>query len=253
VRIFNPRSTPLTGVRATLSSQYPTVEILRGEALIETIAPSGVADPGSEFQVRFTAGEGDFAHARLQLAISYDGGKVRSRDIDVLVAPDPVPAPIAVEVLDGRTRTFPVFRQKGNNGGGGSIARTVTEGQGNGNGILEPGERATFWVKTAQGLDPFDKNNWRRAKVYSDSPWIEEVADIQEDKQREWTGAQNRTSLIELKPGTPAGTEIPVILDCESWSFRYTPDVRYGQEPLYQAFQLHKHYLFTWKWKVAQP
>jgi hypothetical protein len=47
----------------------------------------------------------------------------------------------------------------------------------------------------------------------------------------------------------PAGTEIPVILDCESWSFAFMPDVRYGKEPLYQAFQLHKHNQFLWNLK----
>jgi hypothetical protein len=36
-------------------------------------------------------------------------------------------------------------------------------------------------------------------------------------------------------------------LDCESWSFHFTPDVRCGKEPLYQAFQIHKHYVFRWK------
>jgi hypothetical protein len=38
------------------------------------------------------------------------------------------------------------------------VTRTVTEGKGNGNGVLEPGEEATIWVRMRQGLDPFDKN-----------------------------------------------------------------------------------------------
>ena len=114
--------------------------------------------------------------------------------------------------------------------------------------MLEPGEQATVWVKLKQGLDPFDKNNWCRAKVYADSRWLTEVADIQEVKGREWTSAQGRTSLVKLSSDVPPGTEIPAILDCESWSFDYTPDVRYGKEPLYQAFQFHKHHLFAWKW-----
>lgn len=151
-------------------------------------------------------------------------------------------------VLDGATRTFSVFRQTGNQGGGASIQRTVTEGAGNGNGRLEPGEAATIWVRLPQGLDPFDKNNWCRAKVYSSSRWLTEEDDIQEDKQREWTGAQNRTSLVRLSRKTPAEEKIPLILDCESWSFSFTPDVRFGAEPLYQAFQFHKHHLFEWNW-----
>ena len=51
---------------------------------------------------------------------------------------------------------------------------------------------------------PLDRGNWCRAKVYTDSPWLTEIADIQEEKQREWTGAQNRTSLIELSRQVPA-------------------------------------------------
>jgi hypothetical protein len=42
---------------------------------------------------------------------------------------------------------------------------------------------------------------------------------------------------------TPVGSVMPLILDNESWSFHYTPDIRYGSELLYQAFQRHKHHL----------
>ena len=153
-------------------------------------------------------------------------------------------------VMDGRTLTLNVFRQRGNQGGGDSIQRQVTEGKGNGNGILEPGEEATIWVKMVQGMDPFDKNNWHRCKIYSDSPWVTEIADIQEEKQREWTGAQERTSLIRLPLETPAGTTIPLILSNESWSFDYTPDVRYGSQNLYQAFQFHREHLHRFELRV---
>jgi hypothetical protein len=161
-----------------------------------------------------------------------------------------VPRPAAIEILDGRTVTLSVFRQKGNQGGGGPIQRTVTEGKGNGNGILEPGEEATLWVKMTQGMDPFDRNNWYRAKIYSDSPWVQEIADLQEQKQLEWTGGHERTSVVRLAAETPSGTTIRLLLDNETWSYHYTPDVRYGREPLYQAFQLHRRHLHRYEWKV---
>jgi len=251
IRIYNPRGTPLDNVRVSLTSEYPTVAIIHGDAELKSIASGSVADLNSNFQIRLTAGNQDFAHARLKLKMIYDGYSEAGKNIDILIAPDAMPPPLEVAVLDGRTKAFPVFRQKGNQGGGSSIQRTVTEGRGNGNGVLEPGEQGTIWVKLAQGLDPFDKNNWCRAKVYTESPWLIEIGDIEEEKQREWTGAQSRTSLVELKAGVPAGTEIPVILDCESWSFSFTPDVRYGKEPLYQAIQLHKHNQFLWKLKAS--
>ena len=247
IRVLNSRGTELKEFRAELTSAYPTVEVLAGKSEKQRLGPGEVADLSRSFQVKFAAGEGDYARVRLELTLNFDGDEVQ-RSFDVLIAPANLGAPLDLAVLDGRTRAFPVFRQKGNQGGGASIQRTITEGKGNGNGILEPGEDATIWVKRAQGLDPFDKNNWCRAKVYSDSPWLTEVADIQEEKQREWTGAQNRTSLVRLSSQVPAGTEIPLVLDCESWSFAFTPDVRYGKESLYQAFQLHRHHYFTWNW-----
>jgi hypothetical protein len=186
------------------------------------------------------------------VSMTYDGWHTASEPVDVLIAPEGIPEPAAIEILDGRTATLTVFHQKGNQGGGSAVERIVTEGKGNGNGILEPGEQATFWVKLPQGMDPFDKNNWYRAKVYFDSKWITEAADIQEQKQREWTGAQSRTSLIELSKDAPSGTGIPLLLDNESWSFHYTPDVRYGREKLYQAFQLHSRQLHRYDLRVTK-
>ena len=243
VRVYNPRNEPMKGVRITVSSEYPTVEILSGKAEIAAIPPGGVVDLAEKIRARFTSGAGYFERARLEIDFGYDGWHHVHDRFDALIVPEILPQPAAVEILDGRTVTFRVFRQAGNQGGGRSIERTVTEGSGNGNGILEPGEEATIWVKMVQGMDPFDKNNWYRCKVYTDSHWVTEVADIQETRQREWTGAQNRTSLIRLSPDAPRGARIPLLLDNESWSFRFTPDVRYGREKLYQAFQLHRRHL----------
>ena len=247
IRIVNVRTTPLRNLQVALSSEYPTVEILKGQAVQKELAPGEVADLSAAFEVRFTNSDAGFARTRLNLDLSYDDHNSRV-SFDVFVQPDLMPAPMAVAVLDGRTQIFKIFHQKGNQGGGAPVERTVTEGQGNGNGVLEPGEEATIWVQLRQGLDPFDKQNWCRAKVFSDSPWLTEIADIQEAKEREWTGAQNRTSLVKLNAAVPPGTEIPMVLDCESWSFTFTPDVRYGKQALYQAYQFHKHHQFAWTW-----
>ena len=247
VRIYNPRAEPMKNVVVELSTEYPTVRLAARIVTIPEIAAGGVADLSGRFGARFTAGAGYFERARVVVKMVYDGWHDAGDNIDVLIAPEVMPAPAAVEVLDGRTVTLQVFRQKGNQGGGGPVERRVTEGKGNGNGILEPGEEATVWVKLAQGLDPFDKNNWYRAKVYSDSPWLSEVADLEEQKQLEWTGAKERTSVVRLARETPGGTAIPLILDNESWSYRYTPDVRFGEQKLYQAIQVHRRHLHRWE------
>lgn len=251
IRLWNPSATVVKNLHVELTSQYPTVKILQGGTDVSELAAGQSVDLTAAFRVQFTAGAGGFARTRLLLKATADKIPPTNANIDVQVAPAALIAPAKIAVLDGRTKTFPIFWQN-RNGGGEPVDRTVTEGQGNGNGVLQPGERATVWIQLQQGLDPFDKDNWCRTKVYSDSPWITETTDIQELKRLEWTGAQNRTSVVELNPATPVGTEIKAILDCEAYSYYFTPDVRYGKQPLYQPFQLHRHYLFLWDWKVGR-
>jgi hypothetical protein len=247
IRIYNPRGVAMEAVRVMLTSEYPTAHILGGETVISKIESGAAIDIADRMRVRFTAGAGYFAPTRLLLTLTYDGWHTVTKNMDVLVIPELIETAREVMILDGRTVTLNVFRQKGNQGGGGSVARTVTEGKGNGNGTLEPGEEATIWVRMRQGLDPFDKNNWYRAKVYTDARWIVEVGDIQEQKQLEWTSAKERTSVIRLATDIPAGARIPLLLDNESWSYTWTPDVRYGTERLYQAFQLHRRHLHRYE------
>lgn len=251
-RIYNPRTEPMLDVHVELVSEYPSVSVIASKATIPEIPPGTAVDLSTRLRAAFTSGDSGYARARLVVKITC-GPVTVTESIDVLIEPSSMPLPLAVEVLDGRTLTLPVFRQKGNQGGGAALPRELTEGKGNGNGILEPGEEATIWVKLAQGLDALDKNNWHRAKVYTDSPWMEELADIEEQKQREWTGAKERTSLVRLSPRTPPGTVIPLALSNESWSFHFTPDVRYGPEVLYQAFQLHRFHVHRYELAVGGP
>ena len=250
IRIYNPRGAAMENVKVVMESDYPTVRLIQSSAEIPSLQPGGIADLSDRFKVILTSGAGYFSPARLRLRMSYDGWYEQAVDIDTLVIPEILPAPDAVQVLDGRTFSFKVFRQRGNQGGGDIIDRTVTEGKGNGNGVLEPGEEATIWIRLVQGMDAFDKNTWHRCKVYAQSPWITEAADIEEQKQREWTSAHERTSMLLLSASAPHGTEIPLLLSSESWSFHFTPDVRYGALPLYQAFQLHTHHLHKYQLRV---
>lgn len=251
IRIFNPRVEPMRDVRVEVATEYPTVALSTGQTTVAEIPAGGSVDLSKLFRARFTAAAGDYAPARIIVKMAA-GVTSAAENVDLMIAPDGMTAPLAAEVLDGRTVTLKVFHQKGNQGGGASIDRTVTEGKGNGNGILEPGEEATVWVKLAQGLDPFDKGNWYRARVFTASPWVEEIGRLEEQKQREWTGAKELTSVIRLRADTPAGTALPFVLWHESWSFHFTPDVRYGVEPLYQAYQLHRGHAHQVTWRVAR-
>lgn len=251
IRIFNPRGQDLGPVTLELSSRYPTVEVLAGTAQLDGLEAGGIVDLSSRFRVRLTGWADRVAHARLNLRIVYDGWYEHEEVLDVAVIPEAVPAPSRFEIMDGRTLELPVFRQAGNRGGGSAQVRRITEGRGNGNGILEPGEEATVWVQLERGLDPFDRGNWYRTKIRTESPWVEIIADLQETKQREWTGAMNRTSVIRLRPDTPTGSRLDLLLENESWSFHFEPDFRLGPEPMYQAIQYHRFHLHRLDLEVA--
>ncbi|HLA41436.1 MAG TPA: hypothetical protein VJ417_15645, partial [Candidatus Glassbacteria bacterium] len=167
----------------------------------------------------------------------------------VLVLPTPLAEPDSVEILDGRTITFPVFRQKGNQGGGFIYQRKVSEGTGNGNGVAEPGEEVTVWVRVPQGLDPLDKFTWQRTKVYTFDPQVQIARDIAEQKELEWTSVNNHTSALKIANDCPPGKAVELILKNESYSYVWKPDYRFGREKLYQAFQFHRNdvsrYLLT--------
>lgn len=239
VRIYNPAGETVRSAVVKLRSDWPTVKIVRGRAEVGELGAGEMRDLSGDFEVWFTAGDGDYARARVEVDLG--GGRVEK--LDVFVTPDGLVAPLEAVVLDGREATFGVFRQQGNQGGGSTVALTVREGKGNGNGVLEAGEEGTVWLKYRQGVDPFDKNTWCRAKVHVEGAGVAEIGDIQESKRTEWTGAQSRTSL--LRRGAAAGP-VPVVLDCESYSYYWTPDVRFGQELLYQPIQVHRHQLYRW-------
>lgn len=252
VRVWNPAPAAVQQVNVKVSTEYPTVLLKATSATVPEIAADAVADLGPQLSASFVAAPGDFAHARIQVALQSSSSSTTAA-MDLAVASADLPTPQEITWLDGRTQTVSVFHQRGNQGGGEPVQRTVTEGKGNADGVPNPGEQGTLWLRMRQGLDPFDRGNWCRAKVYPRAAGLTEIADLQEQKQREWTGAQNRTSLLQIGDHVSSGTSIPVLLDCESWSFHFTPDVRYGREPLYQAYQFHQHQLFAWTLIVGRP
>jgi hypothetical protein len=155
-------------------------------------------------------------------------------------------------VLDGRSAEFDIFRQGGNQGGGFIRKRTIVEGEGNGNGITEPGEEVTIWVRTAQGLDPLDKNTWHRTKVFTCDPYITVTKDIAQSKELEWTSVKDHTSAVKIAKNCPSGHTARLYLKNESYSYVWKPDYRYGEQLLYQAFQFHRNHIHSYELGVGQ-
>ncbi len=243
LRLVNTLDLTPKNVQVSLSSEYPTVRIEGGTVTLDSVAPGAVVDLSDRFTQRFVSTSGELQHCRLELTVSYAGWKSRTYRIDVQVLPTPLPEAAELLVFDGRRQELPVFRQKGNQGGGFIYQRAVEEGTGNGNGRIDPGEEVTLWVKIPQGLDPLDKGTWRRAWVFGEDSSLVAREDLAEQKELEWTGVRDHTSLIRISPNCPLGRRLELVLKNESFSYVWKPDQRYGRELLYQAIQMHRDHL----------
>ena len=244
LRFINSNDVVVRGLSFSLGSDYPTVQIDGATVVVDSLLPGQVIDLSDRFTQRFVSTSGTFQHCRLNLHVGYMGwygqglpgrcpGAAHSAD----------GAGFNVLVLDGREVTLPVFRQRGNQGGGFIYQKTIREGKGNGNGVADPGEEVTLWVRTSQGLDPLDKHTWHRTRVYSDDSRVAIKADIAQPKELEWTSVNDHTSLVLIAPDTPSGASIPLVLKNESYSYVWEPDRRFGEELLYQARQFHSDHI----------
>ncbi len=251
IRLINTNGIAVKNVVVSFSSDYPIVEVKGGPVTVEVIEPGEIIDLSDRFTEHFVSSEGSFQHCRLNLAVKYRGWYSKHYNVDARILPTPLREPLGVEVIDGRRRTFPIFRQAGNQGGGSMLEREVEEGTGNGDGFADPGEAVSIWIKLLQGMVPFDKNSWHRTKIYTDDACVVSFEDVAEKKGREFTSVRDHTSVIRISPDCPAGHKIRLFLKNESYSFVWTPDMRYGKEPLYQATQRYRDHFHQYELVVG--
>jgi hypothetical protein len=66
-----------------------------------------------------------------------------------------------VKVFDGRSETLQIYRYNWGDWDNRVRKETITEGRGNGNGVAEPGETFSVWIRVpGGGGDPVDLNTW---------------------------------------------------------------------------------------------
>ena len=249
LELLNTNSKSLENVSVSLASEYPAVTITGSPFTMESLESGGVVDLSDKFRQTYISSDRNFHHCRLLLTIS-SGNLSDTTYIDVRVAPTPLERPAEVMIMDGRTQTFKVFRQF-SKGGGEMIERTVSEGEGNGNGIAEPGEEVTVWVRTVQGMDASDKNSWHRTKVFCSDPLIVESKDYAEQKGIEWTSVRDHTSAVRINRECPPGHEFKLTLRNESYSYYWLPDTRFGPRLLRQPIQYHRQHVTGYTLKVG--
>jgi hypothetical protein len=81
VKIYNPRGVEMKDVTVKLTTEYPTVKIMNGSARLDRIASGEKA--AVPVQLKLTSGDGYFEPARLNVTLTYDGGREAHHDVDV--------------------------------------------------------------------------------------------------------------------------------------------------------------------------
>ena len=120
-------------------------------------------------------------------------------------------------ILDGKARTVKYYNNRSHK----DTLMTISGGSGNGNFIPEPGETVELWVRLPRGLGPSDKNTFHPAFLLNkyEVPWISVPQLRYNIKGAEYSGAANLQSRIRISPDTPAGAELKLWLQCESYEF----------------------------------
>ncbi|KPL15606.1 MAG: hypothetical protein AMS26_07280 [Bacteroides sp. SM23_62] len=63
-------------------------------------------------------------------------------------------------IFDGRSEQLPVYRYDWGDWNNRVRLETISEGLGNGNGVAEPGETFSVWIRIPEGEDPVDLDTW---------------------------------------------------------------------------------------------
>jgi hypothetical protein len=93
----------------------------------------------------------------------YHNGKASTREKIIQVHVIDTLKELASEnimVFDGRSERLPVYQYDWGDWGRRVRFETISEGRGNGNGMAEPGETFSIWIRIPEGEDPEDLDTW---------------------------------------------------------------------------------------------
>jgi hypothetical protein len=94
-------------------------------------------------------------------------------------------------VFDGRSEQLPVYRYNWGDWDERVRHETISEGQGNGNGIAEPGEIFSVWIRIPSGEAPEDLDTWHPVMPVGGEGSME----IQVENVKEYLFSTGRPSL----------------------------------------------------------
>ncbi|MCK5703290.1 MAG: hypothetical protein KAI29_19150, partial [Cyclobacteriaceae bacterium] len=156
--------------------------------------------------------------SKISLELSYRNGQKETQSFRFFPMPRIEKAKESdVIVLDGKSRELPFYLNQHH-----KISKTVvTGGEGDGDGLAEPGEIIELFVRIPQGLGPNDQNTFHRAFLVNqdDDPFIKVNTLNYHMRGEEWSGAPCIQSQIYIDPSTPNDHILNLLVRLESYEF----------------------------------
>ena len=156
--------------------------------------------------------------SKISLELTYGKGQKETQSFRIFPMPIVEKAKESdVIVLDGRSMELPFYQNQYH-----KISKTVfTGGEGDGDGLAEPGEIIELLVRIPQGLGPNDQNTFHRAFLVNqdDDPFIEVNSLTYHMRGEEWSGAPCIQSQIYINPSTPNDHILNLLVRLESYNF----------------------------------
>lgn len=184
--LFNKGGAAVDSVRMELIAQDEEVEVMDPAITIGKIA-QGTLHEKTRFRIRSRHAELD--RAKMKLMVSYNGKK----DQFLLEVPfySPEKTLTKFEIADGRNINLEVENQ-------------MRVGEGNGNGIANPGEWISIFTKSdLDSLHDFG------LQLFTEDPYVDmDSRRMLFFARADWSGAQRLTSQVKIKPACPDGHEI---------------------------------------------
>lgn len=141
-------------------SKHPYISFTDAEINVPNISSSSLAKLYSQFSFSFSEYKEEYPAGHILLEISVNGVVADTQKVVFFSTPE---SPYAVGddiiILDGRTQNnVSLFDQKNNS----IYKRSLSGGNGNGNGVLEKEEEALVYIRIPQGMSPNDKNTFHK-------------------------------------------------------------------------------------------
>ncbi len=214
-KLVNTGENEARNIEITASSSHSFFAIDSNKVKVERITGGNYIALNNQFRFSFTQYNDSIPAGSILFEIKADGTVLDTARI--MVFPTPKSSRAAKEdviILDGRSvDSIPVYRQGPNV----IEMRTLAGGEGNGNGVPEPGEKFLVYIRLPKGIGPNDTNTFHRAYLvnHQQNPYVTVEALNYEWKSRQ-AGATSVASIISLSRDMPRDHQPDLWLRVES-------------------------------------